>query len=137
MLISEIKSNIEVLNNFLEIKPFDGEPKKVISEILKKIEHPFTLISIHFVGRRFVHKDNLHLLKGRRFRIYFGLKINKKIYIKFGWHKIKNLNDIEFQNLKNNWSQNYFENDGRCLIEKSGGVLCYHNLIYAKAKISC
>lgn len=132
-----IVSNLRIKNNnYIAINPVsNGEPRKIITEELKKIENSIALISLVFVGRRLITKENCNLLKGRRHRIFWGLKKNNKIYIKFGWHKLKNFNDQEKLHLAQEWNLNFFEQNGKYLIEKSGGTLSPDNLLYEKTGI--
>lgn len=127
-----IKSNINI-GSPIKIEGDHGEPRKIISQLLKEQEKGIFLIGLIYVGRRLITKDNLELLKGRRHSKYYGLKLNNnRIYIKFGWHKIKNLTDNEMIDIKTQWHFDFFENEGKYLIEKSGGCLSPDNLIYSK-----
>lgn len=130
-----LKNNIYTNLNFghpftAQIK--NGEPRKILTEILKTQLHSIILIGSIFVGRRAITENNLMLLNGRRHRIYYALKINHKIYIKFGWHKIKKLTEAESQHMTENWSFDYFTTKGQIFIEKSGGIHSYHHLLYTK-----
>lgn len=127
-----IKSNINI-GSLIQIEGEHGEPRKIISKLLKEQGTGIFLIGLIYVGRRLITKDNLELLKGRRHRKYYGLKLNNnRIYIKFGWHKIKNLTDNEIIDIKTKWHFYFFENEGKYLIEKSGGCIYPYNLIYTK-----
>lgn len=129
-------SNLNIIATPIEIQPTtNGAPRKIISAELKKIDSPLALLGFIFVGTRLISKENALLLKGRRHRIYWGLKKNNKIYIKFGWHKLKNFSDQEAKQIANNWHFDFFNQEGKYLIEKSGGILSPHNLIYEKAHI--
>jgi len=132
----EILSNIENIGSNISITcENNGEPRKIISNILKSIKtENIILIGLIFVGRRLITQNNLMLLKGRRHRKYWGLKYKSKITIQFGWHKIKNLTQQEIENLTNNWKFDFFETNGKHLIEKSGGILTPNHLIYTKTQ---
>lgn len=131
----DIQSNIPNLGVQIQISEYkSGEPRKIISEILQNQTKP-TLIQLIFVGKRVITQENLNLLNGRRHRKFWGLKTINKIYIKYGWHKIKHLTQEELSHLYNNWNLNYFEEKGKYLIEKSGGLIHPNNLLYNKMKI--
>lgn len=132
----EIKSNIPNIGKKIEVEGRNGEARKIITEILKNIESELVLIGLIYVGRRIITETNTQLISGRRHRRYYGLKTGKRIYIKFGWHKIKKLTENELIYVKQNWRFNLFEKEGSHLVEKSGGILSPNHLVYTKAHIN-
>jgi hypothetical protein len=133
-----IISNLEKFEHKIEvIFPEQGEIRKILKEIITKIESKqddIILLQAVCVGRRILNNQPLEkiieLIDHRRFRIYLATKKNDKIHIQFGWHKIKKLNNAEKSFIINNWKIDFFDNLGRYLIIKSGGVLFTDGLIY-------
>lgn len=117
--------------------PKTGEPREIIKQTLEAIKEKYgfpCIVSLRFVGRRVMEDRNIaeicELIQGRRHRIYFGILKENKARVVFGWHKIKKFSQKEADFLQSNWGEFFFEEKGKFLCEKSGGILSPDYLLY-------
>jgi hypothetical protein len=108
--------------------PVSAEPLKLLKQEIIRLRglHPTSMIFLvlSMVGRRIVCRENIHLLGGRRHRIYYALsKPTGKPRICFGWHKLKRFSLQELNEVREQWHQLYFLQKGKKFIHRSGGVV--------------
>lgn len=122
--------------------PEQGEIRKILTEVVNKIEkntEDVIIVCVRTIGRRIIEsmeKDVLlKLVNNRRYRIYFAVKKNNKVFINYGFYKIKRLGTLEIKICKENWMNDFFETKGKHFIEKSGGVLFFESVLAKYVKI--
>lgn len=134
------ESNFIKQVNFIPIPSVKLSPKlsalELISLICKNTPSPFYAFFVT-AGRRllmpWMELDKaVHLLSGRRIRIYHALKKNNKLMIKFGWIKLAQLNKHDLEELKQiirtNISDLWLKN-GQKFITQVGGSLFANRLL--------
>ena len=105
--------------------PKNARIRWFLNQYLKTLENENIVLKLVVAGNRVLNncgKEIKKIANGRNIRIYYAIKKNKKIKIKYVKYKIKHLNIQEESFIEQNWNVDFFETLGKKFVEQINGA---------------